>query len=287
MRNLLSAGVYRMLRHPVYLAALTVLAVAGGILCGTELYYGMDDVYLFPMLFSFGATVALAWGREHGDGTVRNKAIAGHGRGMIFLSETVLHMIVCCVLTVCFLAALLIAGHDVIVRIPAVIVAEACLCFLLAAIGMGALLSAVCALIFNRAVCAIVGVLLVLGLQFATYEVQDILNQPPFYTVWHADESGEAEWIEEKPNKMYVVEPWRSLLIGLDCANPFAQMSRASMVLNLYAYSLGEGTETAFEWDDQDKRQVEILHTLPLYAVLLTGATTAVGVVCFRRKDLK
>ncbi len=287
MRKLLSAGFYRLFRHPAYLVILLVLAVLGGAMCGADLYYGMDDVHILPMLFAFGATIALAWGREHGDGAVRNKVVAGNGRGAIFLSETLLHMTLCVVLALCFLAAMLIAGHKVIAQIPGGIVVKVCLCFLLSAAGMSAFLSGVCALIFNRAICAIVGVLLVLGLQFATYQLQDLLNQPSTYTIEHMDENNQIVAVEEIPNRLYIKEPWRSICTHVDCANPFGQMSRSVSVLNSYAYHLGEGKDFGFEWDNEDEKRVEILHTLPAYAVGSTVLVTGVGYLLFRRKDLK
>lgn len=287
MRKLLSAGLFRTTRHPVSLAILLVLPAVLGIATGNTLRYGVDDLFLLPMLFAFGAFVALSWGREHGDGVLRNKVIAGHSRGQVFFAELLLNVALCTLMMLIFAVFTTVFGFSVLTKVPATVLLRVGLCLLLSAIGMGALLSAVCCLISNRALSAIVGVLLVLCLMYGATSVQHVLDQEPTFTMEYFDENGEFTHAEEVENAMYVPEPFRTALTVVNRANPFGQLNQCMAAISEHVYDWGDEYEPHYDVTAEKAELTARLNTLPLISLFSTAAISAAGFALFRRKNLK
>ncbi len=110
MSNLLSAGVYRLLRSKVFyvcLAAMFLLEIF--FLQGAtshRIYWneGLESSYfLYTLLLPLAAAAfcGLFFGAEYSSGTLRNKFTAGHGKIKVYLSNTLLSMLA----ALCFIAA--------------------------------------------------------------------------------------------------------------------------------------------------------------------------------------
>ncbi len=107
MRNLLSAGLFRLLRSKqLWLTALAIAAFMGVFIVSTSgqaIHYGegLDSrfFYLFLLADLFCAVFcSLHLGQEYGEGAIRNKLMAGHSRISVYLAG----------LTCSFLASLLL-----------------------------------------------------------------------------------------------------------------------------------------------------------------------------------
>lgn len=102
MFNLLSAGFYRIRKNKVFWGSMFVMAVWSVIICVEHWknfmadYDGVLDEVSFMdsmfqgqsmMILALAVFVSIFLGTEYGDGTIRNKLIAGHTRGNIYFSQ--------------------------------------------------------------------------------------------------------------------------------------------------------------------------------------------------------
>ena len=177
MSNLLRAGLARYLKHPLT-ALVAVASLVIGLLGGRNAVYTIDDVYLIALFIAFAAFISLFVGREHGEGGFRNKAVTGYTKGQIFLSEWLLHTVFCLCLLLLFLIGFAPLAHEVLAPVPARVLALITLCFVMMTVAVVTLLCTLALLVSQRAVSAILSVLLVIGLLFASYKIDEMLSTP-------------------------------------------------------------------------------------------------------------
>ncbi len=278
MSNLLRAGFARYLKNPLAVIA-AALSLVAGLLGGDSAVYTIDDVYLIALFITFAAFVSLFVGREHGDGGFRNKAIAGYSKGEIFFSEWLLHTMLCLVMLLLFVIGFVLTGHEVLAPVPAGMLALIALCFVCMAIVVVTLLCVLTLLISNRAVSAILSVLLIIGLMFASYGIDDALSHPRYYGIEHYDEENELVFIEQKESPQYIGGMARTLLTHLSYTLPLGQSESLIQCIGVWNY------EEA--WVDHDFSQLKIVKFLPLYSLGATALIGGVGYAIFRRRDLK
>lgn len=118
MRNLISAGFYKMRKSRVFLICMILVNVLSAFL--TVQVYQNSLSYDVPYTFEDGifmtetimilitaVFVSLFFGTEYSDGTIRNKLIGGHTRGKIYLSQVVVNAVSCLLL---YFSSLLVSG---------------------------------------------------------------------------------------------------------------------------------------------------------------------------------
>lgn len=118
MRNLISAGFYKMRKSRVFLICMILVNVLSAFLT-VQVYQNSlsyDEPYTFEdgifmtetiMILITAVFVSLFFGTEYSDGTIRNKLIGGHTRGKIYLSQVVVNAVSCLLL---YFSSLLVSG---------------------------------------------------------------------------------------------------------------------------------------------------------------------------------
>ncbi len=197
MRNLLSAGFHRLAKDKIlWIGMLAVLAVSASLMisnCQTakvliaEGYMRTLDDFYFSLAPLVGLCCAvytsLFIGTEHSEGTLRNKLVVGRTRAQIYLSN----YIVCLVANACLVFAWLIGG---LVGLPLLggwrigalgllLYTGIALFFTAAFTGIFTLL---CMLSTNKAITAVVAILLAFGLLMISASINGSLSEPEFST---------------------------------------------------------------------------------------------------------
>lgn len=232
---------------------------------GLEHSITLDSVFygLVPVLgVMCAAFVSLFIGTEHSDGVMRNMLVVGRARWEIYLANYA----VCFVGTAAFLVCWFLGG---LVGIPLIGVWQdvnglllGCAVLLLCAAsftGIFCLLSMLCT---NRAVAAVIAVLLAVALLMLASVMLNALNQPEFQQGMVMTEAG-LELSEPTPNPSYVGGMKREVFQFLSDTLPSGQS------ISVCSYEL--------------ERPVLSLVSSVVIAVL----TSAAGVVFFKRKDLR
>lgn len=220
MINLLSAGMYRMLRSRFF-----YVAIAASILleCYTllpqrdqirALFIPMEKaVFTYPLfvVLIVPAFCGLFFGEEYSSGTLRNKLIAGISREKVYCANLLLTMFLS--LLLCIAAGLTGLGLGLLFQgqfdKEPVMVFQYFLCSLGIALTISAFSVAVTMLIPNKAVGLVVGVMASLALLFVGQFLFQILQEPPFIQpTERVEENGVVSYLidgeaPEGPNPYY------------------------------------------------------------------------------------
>ena len=279
MGNLLRAGADRYLKSPLT-ALVAVASLMIGLLGGRNAVYTIDDVYLIALFIAFAAFISLFVGREHGEGGFRNKAVTGYTKGQIFLSEWLLHTVFCLCLLLLFLIGFAPLASEVLSPVPARVLALITLCFVMMAVAVVTLLCTLSLLVSQRAVSAILSVLLVVGLLFASYKIEETLSTPQYYYISHYDEQNELVWEEQKESPLYVEGATRTFLTHLNYTIPLGQSEPLLQCIGVWNYDVS--------WvNDHSYSHLKVVKFFPLYSLGLSALIGGIGYVVFRRRDLK
>ena len=280
MRKLITANIIRLFKTSYFRIAAVIMASIGVfeiimVYCdfrfenGSPFFDGpLTSVVLIPVL-AIAAVVSLFVGSEYSDGTMRNKIIAGHSRVSVCLSLLLTSNVGGWTLAAILAASYLVPGV-VLMRGEEKI--DVYLRFFLAA----ALLMAVFSTIFtfltliigNRAIAAVVCLILALLLIFQGMVVKSMLEEPEYYDseqVFISD-SGELKNPDDPvPNSHYMPENSlkRNIFEFLDDFTPGCQ------ALQLIEKIKGSAIKI-------------FIYDILLIFVLYSGC-----ILIFRRKDLK
>ena len=280
MRNLTSSDIRRLLKTSYF-------RIADVFMVGTALFafimhyrdYKLADgsPYFDSLLtitapivfFAVAVFVSLFVGSEYSEGTMRNKIIVGHSRVSVYLSLT---------LTAVVGGWILAAVWSAVYLVPSVILMESessLIMYGMLYLTMFLLLAAVSAiftfasiLIGNRAVAAVVCLLLAIALMLLGFIIRSWLDEPETYSpgmiVEIADESGTMQMGEPKPNPNYMPEgsPARKICEFLNDFMPGGQSIQIMGSLNEMA-------------------------GFCVYDLAWIFAVSTFGILIFRRKDLK
>ncbi len=278
MSDLFLAGVNRLWRSRVFQICCLVSFVANVFVMlatyrqvlnytelGLEQSITLDNVFygLVPVLGVMCAVFAsLFIGTEHSDGVMRNMLVVGRARWEIYLANYAVCLVAAFAFLVCwFLGGL--AGVPLIGAwrdVNGLLLSCAVLVLCAASyMGIFCLLSMLCA---NRAAAAVVALLLSVALLMFSSYMLSALNEPEFQQGMMMTEAG-LELSEPMPNPSYVGGMKREVFRFLSDTLPSGQS------ISVCSYEL--------------ERPVLSLVSSAVIALL----TTAAGVVCFRRKDIR
>lgn len=280
MSNLLRAGLSRYLKNPLT-ALVAVASLVIGLLGGRNAVYTIDDVYLIALFIAFATFISLFVGREHGEGGFRNKAIKGFTKGQIFCSEWLLHTAFCLVMLLLFLIGFAPLAHEVLSPVPARELFLIALCFVCMTVAVVTLLCVLSMLLSSRAVSAILSVLLVVGLLFASYTIDSALQRPRYYYAEHYDENDELILVEKMESPLYIDGVARTLLTHLNYALPLGQAQPLVSSIGVWNY---DGDAYVFNYEREHLDKIKLF---PLYSLAMIVLSGGVGYVIFRRRDLR
>jgi len=274
--KLLRANFYR-LRHDRTFRLLSALTVFFGVLMTVVnainvhrqgAAWVMDfrlltSAILCPILNSVLA--ALFVGSDYSDGTLRNKLIAGHRRSSIYLAN----LITCCcagmLLSIAFIVpqgALGLLLGEQIQSAPAKLLMYVALSFALM-IAFTALFTLIAMLCQNKSHTTAGCILLTFALLFAGVYISSTLEEPEYLAAYSYTENGVTVEEPEQKNPYYITGVKRQVYEFLQDLTPGGQVIQVS------------------------EMGVEKPVMLAVYDGLILLLVTGVGLMLFRREDLK
>jgi len=224
-----------------------------------NLFAGIAFICVLSALFS-----TLFVGTDYSDGTIRNQLVVGHHRWEIYLSHLFTCITGCLLMCAGYLLPYLAVGTPLFGPL------ETDMGTVLAYLGATLVLTVALASVYtmlamlipNRAVSAVVALVLSFTLLISGSYLYSYLNYPPTYTqVTYNSVSGELEE-QESPSPFYLKGTKRDVFQLLCDVTPGGQIMQC------------------VGWDAPN------LPLLPVYSAALTVVTTGAGLWGFRRKDL-
>ena len=282
MGNLLSANFARLKKSVLFWLAIAAM-VGYAVLMLVSWYrtiqiqieIGLDrvmgtDQFLFSFVGLIGillaAFVGLFLGTEYSDGVLRSKLIVGHSRSAVYLSNLSAAVTASFLMCLAYVAVILAVGVPVygppaaeplallrrMMEVFAMCMAH-CALFTLVAMNWG-----------NKALSTVACILGVLALIWVTSNMRNQLMQPEFYANVVFDEALQ-DWVESelRPNPNYVSSPLRA-------------------VYQFFCDFLPTGQSMQLTGDAADRSPL-----LAVYSLAVTAVSTGLGLLLFRRKDIK
>lgn len=224
----------------------------------------VGGIYLGIVLSVF---VSLFIGTEFSDGTIRNKLTVGHSRNEIYLSNLITCTCVSLFYHIVYIAVLFGAGSLLLKswETPLKILAVMTVLSLAAVVALAAVFTMLAMLIHNRSVGAVTAMLVAMAMLIAAITILNMLQAPAYIeNNFVLSINGELVQGDPIPNPKYLTGAKREVYQHLLNIIPTGQLLQFG---NL-------------EYTD------DMLY-LPLYAVGVTVVCTLIGLVVFRRKDIR
>lgn len=249
-----------------------------------DYYNPPDGILLAGALYLdivIAAFIGIFIGTDYSNGTIRNKHVMGHSRAAMYLSN----------LTVCVTASLIMHIVNIAVIVGAASigitrefdmsmgsVAAQIIISIFSIAAISAILLFVSMMIPSRSAGAVFAIILSILLILTASGIDSALREKeyksPGYTIVSADDGSLVTTpIEPVKNPRYVAGTKRKALEFLNDVLPVNQICQL-----VY----GKPTETS-----ENAEENNISAFLPLYSLALTAVMTTVGILLFRKKDLK
>ena len=275
MRKLISADFCRLRRDKAFwigtlamLAFTVALMLVGGQVAlkdSSEFQYALDDdyfCYAIPIGLPIAVYVSLFLGTEYSDGTIRNKLVVGHTRRDIYLS----HLFTNIVGGLSMLLASLLGGLVGIPFLGTWKMGKMVLVFLLISvlfiISYVAIFTLIGMLCSNKAISAVLTILLFLGLMCFAMYLYSRLSEPEMINGLIITQEG-MQMGDPSPNPRYLTGTKREIYqFIIDCLPS------------------GQGGQM---------QEFNMPHPVRMIisSVVIAIATTLGGIVAFEKKDLK
>lgn len=275
MSRLLSANFSRLWKDKIFWIGM-VFMLAAGIFFPVMRYIdakesgtiNLIDNGFFGCALFIGIVMAvfcsLFLGTEYSDGTIRNKIVVGHKRTSIYMANLITTATVSAAMCAMFFLPYLCLGIPMLgffeMKIPFVLLLA--LTVFLLAISFTSIFTLISMLNHNKAMTAVLCILLAFGLLLLGTTLYRMLDAPETLPSYYVGENGETS-MEEVPNPKFLTGTKREVIQAFYDIVPGGQAIQcaANEAVNLYR--------------------------LPLYSVILIVVTTTVGLLFFRKKELK
>ena len=274
MSKLLSAGFIRLRKDKIFWIALIFMFGAGAFFPAMRYidmqksgYINNIDNGFFACALFIGVVMAvfcsLFIGTEYSDGTIRNKVVIGQKRTSIYLSNLIICALVSVVMCAAFFIAYLCIGIPLLGFFEMDI--KQVLLFTLAvfvlAIAFASIFTLISMLNHNKAITAVVCILLAFLLLFAGAQFNKMLNEPETNMGLMMTDNGQE--YQEIPNPNYLEGGERKVVQFL---YDFVPGGQALQCVSLEANNIT---------------------VLPAYSLIIIVLTTGFGVFFFKKKELK
>ncbi|MBO5163546.1 MAG: ABC transporter permease subunit [Ruminococcus sp.] len=236
---------------------------------GLGAQYKAADGFVFSgalyIVFAAAAFVGIFLGTEYSDGTIRNKLMVGHKRWEIYLSN----FIVCLTANITFLLVFIITTLGVgelllsasYLSFTQIVVFTLSQCAAMAAFT--AILVLFSMIIQSKATGSVTALILTVVMVFATLYISAKLEEEEYYTT-RVSYTGEIyDEPQTRKNPAYIAGTKREIYEFLNNALPVNQF-----------YQVTKNTE-------------ENIGIMAVYSAILIVLSSGVGIVIFRKKDLK
>lgn len=226
-----------------------------------------SPLFQYEILAGFiGAILAgLFLGTEYSDGTIRNKVAVGHTRAAIYLSNLIVSLAAIALLTLLALATGLASGLLLGLEksISAGEIALNLGCGLLSSAAFMSLYTMIAMLAHSKASGAVLCLIVVLCMLFASLWIDGALSQPEVERDYVMMVDGAPILSDPRPNPLYVSGAKRTFLEFAYDLLPFGQAVQLS------------------------NNNAERMERFPALSLLVVLTTSAAGMVLFRKRDLK
>lgn len=275
MSKLLKANFSRLIKNKIFW--LTVIFMFGiGVFAVCSMYiektkYNSTATFdgallIYAVFVGFCSAVfsSMFTGTEYSDGTIRNKLIVGHVRSSVYLSNWVISVFAAIIMIVSYLVSYCAFGAFML-DAPVASAKD-----ILSLIGISILTVIAYASIFNmigmltakKSVSAVMCLLLCVALYMIAMMIMSALESPEFLQGYCLTENG-IELSDATPNPKYLQPAQRKVYQFFFDLNPIGQGIQLSTFYVVHPY------------------------LMMLYSVGISAVTTVVGVLAFRKKDLK
>lgn len=259
----------------------------------------LDDIYLLSFFVILSVVISLMIGAEHSSGALRNMVTSGHSKATIYFSQLTVYLAFTLAAGLLYLGVFAVSmiGYDG--TLPKGVLLISAVGFLLVALSYTVILVTVALLISQKAINAVVCLLVVMATVFFAYVLIDALGQPKMIQIVYdetdgsvttgigpdAIEIGKEETDEGvttvyEPNPRYIGGAARNIVEGVVYAIPYGTMLQYMNIIN----SCFMSDEVPFTLTTQETAQLRILPFVSLAVCLFVGG---VGWLCFRKKELK
>lgn len=209
-------------------------------------------------------------GEEYNSGAIRNKLIVGHRRKDIYLSSLVLSLSAAVIMCLTYIIACCAVGLPLLggfKDVGAGWVVVIVLCTMLMACALGALFTLIAMLCQSKSATSVICLVLMIVLLFTGAFINSRLSEPETYqgyAMYNAETGQVIVQEEPEPNPSYVGGTTREVLEFLDRFLPAGQAIH---------YCNMELSDPFWE--------------MPLYSLIIIVATTGIGMISFKKKDIK
>lgn len=306
MTKLLHAGVRRYLHSVIFwLGILATVVVA--LICSYNTYmWYLDDFYIMIEFIVFAVVISWLIGREHAEGSFRNKIIVGHTKGEVFLSELVLAEGAAIAMFLVYAVVFIAFNSYTFGVLPTSILVWMFVDVLLVNMFFAAMVTVVACLINNRFIALVVSVILVVAVAFFSNQLINLLRQPEYNVEYDyekveiTDDDGnvyisfdaipDSRRLVENP--YYIGGAPRQVLIAVEHLSPYCHICEYySMAYSWFGY--GYFSEYSDEWryhlssDMPTEDDIRNTAINSIYTIAVLAAVCALGYFCFRKKELK
>lgn len=228
---------------------------------------GIAFVGMMYLLFAIPVFVGIFLGTEYSDGTIRNKLVVGHKRSDIYFAN----LIVCCSgtligaglnLLILFTIGSALCGLEVM-KVPDII--KYIIFIFIALIASTAIMVLVAMVVNSKAGASVAVLIITMIMFFSTLTISNKLEAPEYYEgySYFDEDTGVLIEVPEEKNPRYLSGTKRKIYQTVYDVMPSSHIFEYAMMVNEKA---GKYT---------------------LYDGIILIATTALGVILFRKKDLK
>ncbi len=283
MNKLLWAGIHRYLHSVLLWLAIAATVILSFLNAQRIRDWGLvDDVYPLGLWITTSIFISFMLGTQFSDRLFRNKLVIGYTKAQIYISEWIL-----AVAMTCFLFLISTFTHAVIA--PKALGAFSGIEFLRIMAGFllfsiaNSLLSLLISIFFShKAAAPVICILLIFGMYWVTYTLEDELRRSEFTEVGIDLETGQVEILEEPiPNPRYVSGIKRDIYQFAFDVIPHAQSYRMVKILYQYVYCNHYPELTP----DITEDDIRFLNTNFLYSIAFIFAISAVGYLHFGKKE--
>lgn len=277
MRKLLCANFARGFRSRVFWICMAFLIGFGILLVYTQYreltQYGPGHGSMNHVVFAYALVIgipcavfcSLFFGAEYSDGTIRNKLVVGHTRTSIYLSNLITCIAAVLLMCAAFLVTVFAVGTPLLGFLS--VDSQSIVWMLLGSIVMTAAYCCLCLMLSmlnqNKTVVAILTILGVCLLLLAATIINTKLNAPEFYDGYVFTDSLGNVSSESLPNPEFLRGTARAVY---EFFYDFLPSGQGLQYANL---------EAAHLWQ------------MPLYSLGISVVSTGLGLILFRKKDLK
>lgn len=278
MTNLLHANFTKLKRDKFFWLTIIIMLAWGLFAAGMQIYNASKyklayEITMDSILFGYCWVVGIVCaifssmyiGSDYSDGTIRNKLIVGHKRHSIYLTNLITVSTVMILSCAVFLISVSALGFPFIKEIimdfkTAVIMI---LCSIPMIIAYSAIFTAISMTNQNKAVVAIISIILAFGLVFAAGVIRGMLEAEPMISTggYEITATGELIMGELVPNPNYLTGMKRKIFEFLYDFLPSGQSEQ----LMSGKYSV----------------------LMPVYSLIIAAVSTVAGIGIFNKKNIK